>query len=350
MIAAVFSMQGFGQLSAALVAIITLRCFKARIEEDPLNVDYVWRMCLGLGCVPAILGAYYRTKLPETPRFTALVKGDAVRAQKDMERILSPEVASDAAPLIADGYTQPQPTKVSIKDFCAHYNKVKNLKVLVGCAGSWFMLNVAFYGLALNQSTVLLAIGFTSKEQVYNNLYTTAVGNCLINLMGSVPGYWMTVFLVDRLGRKKIQFLGFGVLTVLLALLSIFYEPILDKATWLFIFLYCVGQFFFNFGPNATTFIIPGESFPTRYRSTSHGLCAASGKLGAMVSSFGFTYMISSSDPVPAVRTLLGVLSIFMMGGFLLTFLVEETKGRSLEEISNEVEAFNIQGSRSLRM
>lgn len=38
-----------------------------------------------------------------------------------------------------------------------------------------------------------------------------------------------------------------------------------------------------NFGPNTTTFIVPGESFPTRYRSTAHGISAGSGKLGAII-------------------------------------------------------------------
>ena len=36
-------------------------------------------------------------------------------------------------------------------------------------------------------------------------------------------------------------------------------------------------------GPNATTFIVPGECFPTRYRSTYYGISAASGKLGAVI-------------------------------------------------------------------
>ena len=48
-------------------------------------------------------------------------------------------------------------------------------------------------------------------------------------------------------------------------------------------FLYCLANFFQNFGPNVTTFVIPGEVFPTRYRSTAHGLSAACGKLGAIV-------------------------------------------------------------------
>ena len=50
-----------------------------------------------------------------------------------------------------------------------------------------------------------------------------------------------------------------------------------------FVFLYCLANFFQNFGPNTTTFVIPGEVFPTRYRSTAHGISAASGKFGAII-------------------------------------------------------------------
>jgi PHS family inorganic phosphate transporter-like MFS transporter len=52
--------------------------------------------------------------------------------------------------------------------------------------------------------------------------------------------------------------------------------------------VYCLANFFTNFGPNVTTFIIPGEIFPTRYRSTAHGIAAACGKLGAIVSQIIF--------------------------------------------------------------
>jgi len=55
-----------------------------------------------------------------------------------------------------------------------------------------------------------------------------------------------------------------------------------------FVFLYCLTNFFQNFGPNTTTFVIPGEVFPTRYRSTAHGISAGSGKLGAVVAQVGF--------------------------------------------------------------
>jgi PHS family inorganic phosphate transporter-like MFS transporter len=58
-----------------------------------------------------------------------------------------------------------------------------------------------------------------------------------------------------------------------------------------FVFLYCLTNFFQNFGPNTTTFVVPGEVFPTRYRSTAHGISAASGKLGAIVAQVGFAQL-----------------------------------------------------------
>jgi len=60
-----------------------------------------------------------------------------------------------------------------------------------------------------------------------------------------------------------------------------------------FVFLYCLANFFQNFGPNTTTFIVPGEAFPTRYRSTGHGISAASGKLGAIVAQVGFAQLVN---------------------------------------------------------
>lgn len=46
MMAAVFAMQGIGILLAAIVALITIVCFKQLVLEDSLYLDYVWRICL----------------------------------------------------------------------------------------------------------------------------------------------------------------------------------------------------------------------------------------------------------------------------------------------------------------
>lgn len=58
MIGAVFAMQGIGQLAGGVVCLLVIYAFRDMIDADPLNVDYVWRLCLGIGtfcCLYAFL-------------------------------------------------------------------------------------------------------------------------------------------------------------------------------------------------------------------------------------------------------------------------------------------------------
>lgn len=89
-------------------------------------------------------------------------------------------------------------------------------------------------------------------------------------------------------------------------------------------------------GPNTTTFIIPGEAFPTRYRSTSHGISAASGKLGAIVAQVGFAQLKDIGGTNQFVKHILEIFALFMLTGIFSTLLLPETKGKSLEDLSNE--------------
>lgn len=100
-------------------------------------------------------------------------------------------------------------------------------------------------------------------------------------------------------------------------------------------------KFFFNFGPNATTFIVPAEVFPSRVRGLGHGLSAAVGKMGAILSALLFNYLSGSS-----VIGLANVLWIFfscnILGAISTFFLIPETKGSDadildFEEWQNEV-------------
>ncbi|KAK9693787.1 hypothetical protein K7432_013737 [Basidiobolus ranarum] len=345
MISAVFASQGIGILVAALFTVMILACFQTLIREDQANLDYVWRLMLGFGCVPAIFTVWFRLNMPESPRYTMEVKGDAEQAAKDLEAVLGEQDKSTQM----DDFSQNEklgqvvPVLASNEDtFTQHFGKWKNLKVLLGTSLSWFFLDIAFYGLSLNQSYVLQAIGYSSKGlSAYDAMWTEAIGNMIISLMGTVPGYWFTVFLIERMGRIKIQLMGFMMLTIIFVILSAGFNKIRDTALALFIALFTLAQFFFNFGPNTTTFVLPSEVFPTRFRSTAHGISAASGKLGAIIATFGFNQLveIGGADGEHAfLPQTLGIFAGIMFLGFLTTFWIPETKGKSLEEICEEIE------------
>ena len=54
------------------------------------------------------------------------------------------------------------------------------------------------------------------------------------------------------MGRIKIQLLGFGMLTAIFVIISVAYPYVIARPI-LFLVLYGLAQFFFNFGPNSTT-------------------------------------------------------------------------------------------------
>jgi len=338
MIAAVFAMQGFGVLAASLVSLVTLVGFQNQIQADVTKVDYVWRILLGLGAVPGAIALYYRLTIPETPRFTMDVEQKITKGYKDAHAFLT-KGASSGNYEDADYVEHSNVQKASWADFMAYFGKWENGKILLGTAVSWFALDVAVYGIGLNNTFILTAINFTSKDP-YQSLFKAAAGNCIISLLGTIPGYWVTVFTIEILGRKAIQLFGFAALGVLYLILGFAFDPLKAVTTngipVLFIVLFTLAQFFQNFGPNATTFVVPGEVFPTRYRSTGHGISAAAGKFGAIVAQIGFGYMKNIGGPGAFVGKLIGICGIFMFIGLAATFWIPETKGRSLEDLSNE--------------
>ena len=72
-----------------------------------------------------------------------------------------------------------------------------------------------------------------------------------------------------------------------------------------------------------------------------YGISAAFGKLGAIVSQTGLLQIKDSfGGRDSGIPVLFGIFSGFMFVGFLVTFLIPETKGRSLEAISKEADSF----------
>lgn len=97
---------------------------------------------------------------------------------------------------------------------------------------------------------------------MYRIFYNTAVGNLIIVCAGSIPGYWVTVALVDTVGRKPIQFMGFALLTIIFAVIGFAYDKLVMKSGAL-LALYVLAQFFFNFGTSLHPSLPPISHLPS---------------------------------------------------------------------------------------
>uniref|UniRef100_A0A7N0TMG0 Major facilitator superfamily (MFS) profile domain-containing protein n=1 Tax=Kalanchoe fedtschenkoi TaxID=63787 RepID=A0A7N0TMG0_KALFE len=354
-IAAVFAMQGFGILGGGVFAIIVSWAFNSRYDAPPYEVDplgstvpqadYVWRIVLMFGAIPAALTYYWRMKMPETARFTALVAKNAKQAAADMSKVLQTDI--EAEPQKLEKMAAPGS---SFGLFSNEFLKRHGLHLL-GTSSTWLLLDIAFYSQNLFQKDIFSAIGWIPAAKTMNavqEVFWIARAQTLIALCSTVPGYWFTVFLIDRMGRFSIQLMGFFFMTVFMFAIAIPYNHWTHKENRIgFVSMYSLTFFFANFGPNATTFVVPAEIFPARLRSTCHGISAAAGKLGAIIGAFGFLYLSQSPDknkteagypPGIGVKNSLLVLGVVNLLGLLFTFLVPEPKGKSLEELSGENE------------
>lgn len=146
----------------------------------------------------------------------------------------------------------------------------------------------------------------SSLEEVY----MIARAQTLIALCSTVPGYWFTVALIDRTRRFTIQLMGFFFMTVFMFALAIPYHH------W-------------TMNGNQIGFVVCHVFIDIL-------LCisAAAGKARAMVGAFGFLY----AQNAIGVRNVLLLLGVANFLGMMFTFLVPESKGKSLEEISGEAE------------
>ncbi|KAI1503946.1 H+ symporter [Biscogniauxia marginata] len=356
MMAAVFSMQGIGQLSAAVVALIVTASFKDAFGNAP-NVeqcdlvcqtaaDRCWRIIIGVGAVPACFALYYRITIPETPRYTFEVAKDVEKAAADIKAYMASQSEGEV-----DEIKQARMKKVaspalnipsaSWADLYSYFTQWKNAKVLIGTTMSWFFLDLAFYGLGLNNQIVLQAIGYADGDSLYHILYNGAVGTIILVVAGSLPGYWTSIFLIDTIGRKTLQIVGFIILTITFSVLGFCYKHLSQGSL---LALYVIANYFFNFGPNTTTFIVPGECFPTRYRSSGHGLSAAMGKVGAIVAQVASLPLLTKDAPMhcsgsscsPWLDRLMQIFALFMLCGTFTSLLIPETKGFTLEELAGE--------------
>ena len=353
-IAAVFAMQGVGILTGGIVALIVSTAFENKFhppsfKDNPARsltpeADYIWRIILMFGALPAALTYYWRMKMPETARYTALVAKNATRAAEDMSKVLQVELSPEEETLerIVDSEKQ------SFGLFSWQFARKYGLRLL-GTTSTWFLLDIAFYSQNLFQKDIFTSIGWIPKAEqmsAIHEVYKIARAQTLIALCGTVPGYWFTVALIDVIGRWTIQIIGFFMMTVFMLAIGIPYQHWTQKDHRIgFIIMYALTFFFANFGPNATTFVLPAEIFPARLRSTCHGISAAAGKAGAIIGSFGFLHLSQDKDPskrdagYPAgigKRYSLILLGCLNFLGLLFTFLVPEPKGMSLEEAAGE--------------
>jgi MFS transporter, PHS family, inorganic phosphate transporter len=302
----VFSMQALGLIVGPLVALVLL--------SSGISGNLTWRILLGLGAVPAAAVVYLRSKMPESPRFEAQVQGKADQAAEKLQGFAGGAIDTSSA-------AGEEVREMSLRQFLSNR---RMLKLVVGTAGTWFLFDYAYYGNTLSLPSIL------KEVSPHASLETKLALTLAIFVVFALPGYLMAVAKMDRIGHRRLQFIGFAAMAAAFLLLGA--VPALTTNVVPFLAIFGLSYFFVEFGPNTTTFVLPSEVFPVSMRTTGHGIAAGVGKLGAFIGVF----VVPQLQKDIGLRGLLVVAGASAVLGYLLTTILPEPARRTLEDISGQ--------------
>lgn len=370
MMASVFFMQPLGQIAGNLVSLIVVAASRSQGYGDlTRTADSMWRWVIGVGVVPGVIATLFRFVIPETPRFLLEIDDDPITAEFDATAMFNdptPSIVTSplhdddswshlplpaislASQSICEERSPSQTAIIQPPTLNSHWHLTKrdivqyfwtegNWRTLVATSLSWLLLDFGFYGIGLSNPQFLAKTWDSLKlhgpaptwktddspsADFYQMFLDCSTHALVILNSGSFLGGLLLILVIHRLDRVGLQKYGFLALAAHFIALGTMFITV-HKEGPVAVVLYILGQALFNFGPNATTYMIPAEIFPTRYRATCHGISAAAGKLGSiLVQVLSAYYKFGSGvGDEPTIRHgwILIVFSVCMVLGAVVT-------------------------------
>ncbi len=312
LVSMVFSLQGIGLIAGPMAAILILMM--------GVPHDAAWRILLALGAIPAASVIYLRRKIKETPYYSLNVKGDTNNTVAAINDITGTKIK-------VDDNKHSNGNGVKLKTKWHDLFKYPNNLRLLGTAGSWFLLDWAFYGNSISWPLVM-------KSVIPNATFIQGLAlSTIVFVVFAAPFYWLAAFSMDKLGRKFIQILGFLGMAICYLIISLtsFAGYMLIPA--MFVMIFGLSYVFTEFGPNVTTFVYPSEVFPTPVRGFGDGISAGTGKFGAFLGTLLFPFLMMT---IKVQGTFMVLVIISFLGAILTAFALPEPKEQSLRAVSEE--------------
>ena len=288
----------------------------------PLGLAWpVWRWLYGVAVLPVAAVAAARLLVPESSHWL-LSRGEHAAAERELARLLNQpglslrDRALPPAQAAADPGLDPADWRQLLQA------PLRRATVLASVP--WFLQDLATYGVAIFTPLLLqadlLQAGLPQADLPHADLL--AARSSLLVDLALLPGIAAAIALVDRWGRIPLQIIGFiGCAAALL----------LAAGGQLLLGL-LLFQFMTNLGPNAQTYLMAGELFPTPVRGLGAGFAAAAGKVGAVLTAVALPLLLSRWGDA-LVLSLLAVTSL--LGAAVTWCWRLEPMGRELDSVAS---------------
>lgn len=274
-----------------------------------------WRWMLGVEAIPALIYMLFVFTIPESPRW--LVSKGRIDEAKDTLHYIDPEINVEDKIFKIRHQSENEVKGENI--FMKKYRFPLILAFLIAFFNQLSGINAFLYyaprifqEAGLGESTALLS----------------SIGIGVVNLLFTLVG----VFLIDRLGRKILMYIGSIGYIVSLALVSAaFFLNWGGYSVPIFLFIFIASH---AIGQGTVIWVFIAEIFPNHIRASGQAFGTSTHwLLAAIIPSL-----------IPFLFSTIGAGTVFAFFAFMMVlqllfviFLMPETKGKSLEELSSEL-------------
>jgi MFS transporter, putative metabolite transport protein len=292
-----------------------------------------WRWMFATALIPALAVTVGRFFVVESANWLS-VRGNHDKAEASVARLLvrEPQYPTNIK-LVRDAADATDEERGNTS-FAALFNK-RNRRATIFASVPWFLQDLGTYGIGIFTPVILAAaLGggsdhVRSLTDLISDSIRAAKGAALINVL-LIVGIIFAVMLADVYGRIKLQIFGFIGCAAGLLLASFSLDMTGDGKIGLIFAGFMLFNFMTNIGPNAQTYLLAGEVFPTEVRGMGAGFAAAFAKIGAVATAFLFPILLVSIG----TRALLYGLIVTSLLGAVVTWLYRiETTGVNLDDI-----------------
>jgi MFS transporter, putative metabolite transport protein len=294
-----------------------------------------WRWMYASAIIPAVLVTIGRFYIIESANWLSS-RGEIDRAEQAVKRLLvrKPQYPAEiklARRAAADsGSASAKPT------YAALFNKV-NRRATILASVPWFLQDLGTYGIGIFTPTILAAAVGANSDHARS--ITDLIANDIIAAKGAalitsllIVGIIFAVLLADVVGRIALQILGFFGCAAGLFLASLSSNFVGGTQTLLIFSGFMLFNFMTNLGPNAQTYLLAGEVFPTAIRGKGAGFAAAFAKIGAVATAFLFPILL---DSIGTTALLYGLIVVSILGAAVTWLYRIETTGVSLDQLEH---------------
>ncbi len=322
-----FGFQALGALTGTVAGYLILK---------NLPEITAWRYMFASALVPAIVVLLARFSVTESAPWL-VAQGRIGEAERNVIRLLERRPRYPKAIRLAP----PRGHRPPGYDRFAALFKGNNRRATVLASVPWFLQDLSTYGIGIFTPTILAAaLGHGASHahnvaSLINDDILASEGAAFIDVL-LIVGIVFAVMLADKVGRIPLQTMGFFGCALGLLLAS-FSADASGTMRTLFIFGgFMVFNFMTNIGPNAQTYLLAGEVFPTRIRGKGAGFAAASGKVGAVMTAFLFPILLADIGTQALLYILVGT---SLLGSAVTWAFRIETTGLNLDRLDHHHDA-----------